>query len=212
MTAQFGNCNPNLRLILLNNVHDPLTGRSRGIYDQTEESCVRGQTVYRYFPSKEALFETALRDLVQRNVQVLTWENDPRTIKVTSRADFEESMKALAERIVNTLMNPTFLELVKMIIADIGRSPLLGRLFRQAVPETVLGGIAAVLLRAQAAGVAAVPDPEIAVRLLIGPLLTYVLTDGLLSDGPPQPPDRERLAILVDQYLRSMPPHPGRST
>lgn len=212
MTAQFGNCNPNLRLILLNNVHDPLTGRSRGIYDQTEESCVRGQTVYRYFPSKEALFETALRDLVQRNVQVLTWENDPRTIKVTSRADFEESMKALAERIVNTLMNPTFRGLVKMIIADIGRSPQLGRLFRQTVPETVLGGIAAVLLRAQAAGVAAVPDPEIAVRLLIGPLLTYVLTDGLLSDGPPQPPDRERLAILVDQYLRSMPPHPGRST
>lgn len=172
----------------------------------TAAAGVSKQTVYSYFPSKEELFETVLRDLVNRNVRILASEHDPQTIPVASRSDFEEAMQELAMRIVSSLMHPTYLGLVKMIISDIGRSPQLRRLFRQSVPEGVIASIAAMLDRARQAAVAVVPDTEAAARLFIGPLLTYVLMDGLLADGPPQPPTRARLEALVAQYLVSIPP------
>jgi hypothetical protein len=48
-------------------------------------------------------------------------------------------------------------------------------------------------------------DTEAAARLLAGSLLTYVFGEGLFRpDGVPQPPAPERVAALVQLFLRGM--------
>lgn len=171
----------------------------------TAAAGVSKQTVYSYFSSKENLFETVLRDLVARNVQIIAQEHDPEHMKVSSREEFATSLKEVAARIVHSLMQPEYLRLVKVIIAEFGRSPQLAQHFRHAVPERIMMGIIRMLNHAREAGVARIPDTEIAARLFIGPLLTYVLLDGLLAGhDSPQPPARERLDMLVDQYLETI--------
>lgn len=45
-------------------------------------------------------------------------------------------------------------------------------------------------------------NTEAASRMFVGPLLTYVLMDGLfVGDGPPRPPAPERIEELVDLFV-----------
>lgn len=48
-------------------------------------------------------------------------------------------------------------------------------------------------------------DTDAASRAFVGPLLTYVLLDGLfVGDGPPRPPSSERIEAAVDLFMKSI--------
>lgn len=87
------------------------------------------------------------------------------------------------------MMDPDYVALVRVVIAETPRLPSLGRLFRSAVPERVLKNVSALLEAARDNGVVGAVDTDAASRAFVGPLLTYVLLDGLfVGDGPPCPP------------------------
>ncbi len=48
-------------------------------------------------------------------------------------------------------------------------------------------------------------DTDAASRMLVGALLTYAIYDGLLiGDGPPRPPEPERIEGVVDLFMKAI--------
>jgi hypothetical protein len=102
-------------------------------------------------------------------------------------------------------MQPTYLGLLRLLIAELPRFPTLGALFFQAVPQQGGGFLMALLKSAQAHGIITCDDREAAIRLFVGSLLTYVLGDGLLATaGIPPVPSPERVDALVRVFLRAI--------
>lgn len=77
-------------------------------------------------------------------------------------------------------MQPDYLALIRVVIAETPRLPQLGSLFRSALPERVLGNVSAILEKAREGGVIGTVDTDAASRMLVGALLTYAIYDGLL--------------------------------
>jgi TetR/AcrR family transcriptional repressor of mexJK operon len=114
-------------------------------------------------------------------------------------------LSSLAHGLIVSLMQPDYLALIRVVIAETPRLPQLGSLFRSAVPERVLENVSTTLESAQTNGVIAAVDADAASRMFVGTLLTYAILDGLLvGDGPPRPPAPERVEAVVDLYMKAI--------
>jgi TetR/AcrR family transcriptional regulator, mexJK operon transcriptional repressor len=168
------------------------------------EARVSKQTIYAHFPSKEAL----LADVVQN--LVLPSEGAPHPARrppLKSHADLRRAVRGLAKMIVERLMQPEYLSLLRVIAAATPSFPELSAMFREAVPERVLGLVSSFLSEAQAKGLVEVPDTRAAARLLVGPLLTFAIMNGLLvPDDQRQPPTTSELNGIVELFLRAVSP------
>ena len=169
------------------------------------EAGVSKQTLYAYYPSKEELLFDVLRHMVEDGAQgrlPVGLEG----ISPHGREELRQVLVTVAHGLISALMDANYVALVRIVIAETPRLPHLGRLFRSAVPERVLGGIGALLERAHREGTIGEVDPDLAARAFVGPLLTYVLMDGLfVGDGPPRTPAAERIDEGVDLFLRIIP-------
>lgn len=165
---------------------------------------VSKETLYKYFPSKEELLADVLRHLiadVSRDGSSVGTGGVP----IEDRGDLREALLDLACRFVDDLMRPEYLALVRVIINETPRLPQLGDLFRSTVPENAFKSVSVILSRAQEKDLTRFADPEAAARLFVGPLLTYVLLDGLLEgEGPPQKPSSDRIEAVVDLYMQAI--------
>jgi TetR/AcrR family transcriptional regulator, mexJK operon transcriptional repressor len=169
------------------------------------EAGVSKQTLYAYYPSKEDLLFDVLRRMVEERARVGLPEalagDSPR-----GREELRRTLDSVARGLISALMDENYVALVRIVIAETPRLPHLGRLFRSAVPERVLGGVGALLERAHREGAIRKVDAELAARAFVGPLLTYVLMDGLfIGDGPPRPPAPERIQETVELFMRMIP-------
>lgn len=169
------------------------------------EAGVSKQTLYAYYPSKEELLFDVLRDLIEDGGPQEEGFAVARGASLGSRKEVGDALSSLAEGLVSALMSPEYVALVRVVIAETPRLPRLGELFRSAVPERVLGGVADLLRRAQEDGVIGPVDADAASRMFVGPLLTYVLMDGLfVGDGPPRPPAPERVEEVVGLFMKAV--------
>jgi AcrR family transcriptional regulator len=167
------------------------------------EAGVSKQTLYVYYPSKEELLADVLRHLIHGD--------PPSPLPVADRADLRSpedirrALSALAHSLIANLMQPDYLALTRVVVAETPRLPRLGLLFRSAVPERVLSSIAAILTGGSANGAIRSVDADAASRMLAGGLLTYALLDGLfIGDGPPRPPAPERIEAVVDLLMQAL--------
>jgi TetR/AcrR family transcriptional repressor of mexJK operon len=169
------------------------------------KASVSKQTLYRYHASKEDLFTAVLQTLtVQR-----FWHDVPEALDaraVDSRPDVQALLTSSAHSIVTHLMQPTYLALLRILIAEAPRFPDLAAQFHTAVIAQGEEALAGIVQRAERAGVLAPTAPDLVARLLVGALLTYVFADGLLTPGDqPRPPDTETITALVQLVLRALP-------
>jgi TetR/AcrR family transcriptional repressor of mexJK operon len=171
----------------------------------TAEAGVSKQTVYSYFASKEELFAEVLRHLIEEETpeQFTKPTTEPR---LESRAALQRALTELAHSLIESLMSPTYLAMIRMTLSELQRFPQLGRYFREAVPERMMEKPAALLRYAHDHRIASVPDLDAAIRLFMGPLIMHVLLDGLLlTDAEPQPPTPERITQLVTHFMQAIP-------
>jgi TetR/AcrR family transcriptional repressor of mexJK operon len=162
------------------------------------EAGVSKQTLYVYYPSKEELLADVLRYLIHENPQnQLPVLGD---VSLRTSNEVRRALSALAQALIANLMQPDYLALIRVVIAETPRLPQLGALFRSVVPERVLGNISVILKSAREGGVIGDVDAEAASRMFAGALLTYAILDGLLvGDGPPPPPTPPPLKVGVKQ-------------
>jgi TetR/AcrR family transcriptional repressor of mexJK operon len=167
------------------------------------EAGVSKQTLYVYYSSKEELLVDVMRHLIYENPQ-----NRLPTVDDVSLGTSDEVRRAfssLAHGLIESIMQPDYLALIRVVIAETPRLPQLGSLFRSAVPERILENVSTILESAQTNGVIGAVDPDAASRMLVGAMLTYAIYDGLLvGDGPPRPLAPERVEAIVDLYMKAI--------
>lgn len=170
------------------------------------EADVAKQTLYRYYPNKEALFTAILRQLLSAQLPAaLTL--DVVHVPLASRADLEVALRAFAQASLASALQPESLALLRLIVAETPSVPHLAALVRAAIAERGGVTVRGLLERAQRLGLVAVPDVDVAARLFVGGVLTYVFSEGLFAPaGVPVPPPPARLAALVQVFVRAVAP------
>ena len=157
---------------------------------------VSKQTLYVYFPSKVALLSAVvLEELADYGFEHA--DSGP----PLSLNDLRTQLLRLAKLFIGKLMQPDALSLLRLLIGEAVHLPELRGVVRGAFPARLLERVEALLGAAQAAGVIHTPDLNLSARMLIGPVISFVVLGGLLSEHPPAPPSEDTLARLVNLFL-----------
>lgn len=143
------------------------------------EANVSKQTLYRYYGSKDELFVAVLTGLTAEPVKAQVERLMP-TSPLT-RSELEASLLTLATGALEVLLNPTYLALLRIVIAESEGFPELAGMFRSTVIARGAGSITSLLTSEHVAPLVSIPEIAPALRLLVGPLLSYVL-GALLGD------------------------------
>jgi len=172
----------------------------------TAAAGVSKQTVYVYYPSKRALFADVLEQasVGHPEFQALDYL---RTAHPASRAELQEVLTQLAQRVLQTMLQPEYISLLRALIPEVRSHPELGELFREVVARRSLQSVGQLLEDAAHRGIIGQVDTDAAARLFVGPILTYLVLDGLLSAREPaQQPDAASIESIVALVVAAFPP------
>ncbi|BBL79186.1 hypothetical protein RxyAA322_10400 [Rubrobacter xylanophilus] len=170
--------------------------------DIAAEAGVSKQTLYAYYASKEDLLVDVLRQIVMEGPRApLQGLED---LEVGSEEELREVLVERLKGIAGIMMSAEYLALIRIVIAEVPQLPGLGDLFRSTIPEKGIKLFSELLERTNAQGVTAVPDSEVAARMLVGSIATYALLDGLLNPGNPRPLPDERIHAIVNTYMKTI--------
>lgn len=172
----------------------------------TKEAGVSKQTVYSYYDSKEDL----LYDVFQHLISEIDIENKfqlTHNIEINNIGELTSILEMVAEKISKNLAQPEYLGMTRIILAEIVYFPQLGTLFKEAVPTQVIGTITSILSHANKKDLIKIKeaDLDVVARMLIGPLLTYILLDGLLvPKDQVTVPSQEKIASIIHYFIKSI--------
>jgi len=119
---------------------------------------VSKQTVYKQFADKQTLF----RDIVTSIVAEVADPVAQQVASLTSSGDLEASLRDLARRLLAQVIQPRVMQLRRLVIAEAGRFPDLGRLFYQRGPGRTIDALAAAFESLAARGALQLEDPQLA--------------------------------------------------
>jgi len=157
---------------------------------------VSKQTLYTYFPTKVDLLHEILTEELG-GIQVGTGAMPT----LSSVADLRLVLLQFARRLTGSLLHPDALAMIRLVMGEAFRIPEVRETVRDAVPVRALHGIAAIVAKADELGLITAPDPDLAARMLLGPIMTYVAIDGFLQTEVVTPPTAEKLERIVDYFL-----------
>jgi AcrR family transcriptional regulator len=162
----------------------------------TAEAGVSKQTLYAYFPTKVDLLTT----IVAEQLSQLSLDRPPNAT-MTSLSELRELMVAFSVALTDRMTTPEAIALVRLLLGEAFRVAELRLLVRDALPGQLLARTQRLLLQAEAAGLISVPHPDLSARMFIGPLMSYVVLDGVIGNQEVRGPDRATLEYLVDSFL-----------
>ena len=173
----------------------------------TQAAGISKQTLYVYFPSKEDLFEEVLQEMVKR-IQDLVQGQTVADLPAgpAGLVALETQLVKLAMGVLGIMMQPDYLALLRIILAEGARFPYLNQLFQTNVPQRGLQALIFLLSKGQAQNLIEIEDYEIAGRAFIGPMFTFAVLDGLfLPPGKvPQVPEQAKVEKLIRIYLNGI--------
>ena len=160
------------------------------------------ETLYRHYASKEELFVDVLGNLTLEQPGL-----SARLSEMPALHDLQslrQALSTLAREILSIMIQPEYLALLRVIIAETPRFPQLGQLFRATVPERGLFMLTALLRQAREQNIIADVDLDAATRALLGGLLTYALLDIFFAGEDAHPPSLERADAVVEVIMRAL--------
>lgn len=160
---------------------------------------VSKQTLYSYFPTKVDLLAEVLNGTAQQ-----LFPNLPAPQHIESVAELRTTLLNFAIRLTQTMMSEQGIALFRLVLGEAFRVPELRELVQMALPRQLLGRVGQILELAHETDLIRLPDPDLAPRLFLGPVMTYVALDGFLSARPAPTPSPETLARLTDAFLTSV--------
>lgn len=161
----------------------------------TAAAGISKRTLYRYYPSKEALLADAVFQITLGNRGGLPV--NPDELHFGSAADLERLLTWIACDIVAHHKDPEFLGLMRIIIAETPRVPRIADQFRAALIEPGFAFLSAIIDRARACGVVTTAETAAAVRLFMGSLLFATYVYGLMTAEPPRGLTRAEIEAQV---------------
>ena len=163
----------------------------------TAAAGVSKQTLYAYFPTKADL----LADVISDALEDLAGGR-PGQPRIESVSDLRITLLSFATNLLRAILAPEFVALMRLILGEAFRIPELWLGVRQALPLRMLADTAELVRGAIENGIIKPVSPELAARMLIGPLMTYVALDGFLgTEEHPNPPTQAELEAIVDCFL-----------
>ena len=162
---------------------------------------VSKETLYRYYASKEDLFMDVVRSLTTDRLHLAQWTE--RSTEPMSRQDLRMLLRAIARQVLETMVQPEYQAIARLMLAELPRFPELGPLFRQTVPEPATRALLTLLRQGQAHGVVRehIDLPMIG-RMFFSTLLSYGVLDGLLSNTQtPHMPEAGVIDTFVDHIM-----------
>jgi len=160
------------------------------------EAGVSKQTLYTYFPTKIELLASVLYGGIS---EISLPSGEP--ITLTNRDDLRRALIGFSVQITRNLLDPEAIALVRLVLGEVFRVVELRKVFRDALPGQLLAQVQGLLVRAAGLGLIRLSDPDLAARMFVGPLMTYIALDGFLSAEPATPPSVRQLEKLVDAFL-----------
>jgi TetR/AcrR family transcriptional repressor of mexJK operon len=144
-----------------------------------EEANVSKQTLYRHYGSKDQLFVGVLVSMTSDRLRQDVADLLP-TYQLT-RPELADALVGVARAIVDFLLAPEYLALMRVVIAEVRDFPELAATFRSSVVVRGAAALANLLSSQHVAPLVSVRDLEPALRVFVGPLLSYLL-EALLED------------------------------
>ncbi|RCJ18205.1 TetR family transcriptional regulator [Nostoc minutum NIES-26] len=161
----------------------------------TAAAGVSKTTVYSYFQDKEGLFIALVERLAQENYREAFSPQDSQLLQGEPHIVLRRLAKSIVEQINN---QRELLNLVRLIIGESGRFPLLAQVFVRNVDKPVLELLSqyfAAHLELQ------LPDPQVAARIFLGTLVHFVILQEMLHCQEILPMERDR---LIDNLINLM--------
>lgn len=164
------------------------------------------ETLYRYYPGKEDLFVDVLRSLTVERADLRQFMHGAPSPK--SVPELRTLLRVVAREILENMLQPDYLAVIRLMMAEVPRFPQLGTLFRQTVPEPAMDYLLTILRNAQTNGVIRQnKDLETIRRMFLGTLLTYAIFDGLwLTAQAPQMPEASSIDAIVENIVELISP------
>jgi AcrR family transcriptional regulator len=172
---------------------------------------VSKQTLYRYYQHKEALFIATMQHMVFEQTTT-TMFIELRQTPIESLPQLEHALLTWASVMLEHILQPDYLALVRVLIAELPRFPSLGSLFFSVLPQEGGSLVKALLERALAQGVIAAVDLDAAIQLFVGSLLMPMIGALVRFDTSLQPPAPQHVSTLVHLFLHGVARHTERET
>jgi TetR/AcrR family transcriptional repressor of mexJK operon len=127
--------------------------------DEIAESAgVSKQTVYKHFADKKGLFF----EIVSTTVDEVSDPVHELVVGLEDSGDVEADLQDLARRQLAMVMQPRLMQLRRLVIAEVGRFPELGRTFYERGPGRTIEALASAFGRLAQRGALRLDDPLLA--------------------------------------------------
>jgi len=138
-------------------------------------AAVSKQTVYKHFSDKETLFRAVVTNVVRARDGGISPD-----LLSTGDGPVEERLGSFARGFLKGVMQPQVLKLRRLVTAEAGRFPELGRSFYDLGPKRAAGEIAVALRHAAEQHGTTLEDPELAAEHLLSLILSIPLNQAML--------------------------------
>jgi AcrR family transcriptional regulator len=160
-------------------------------------AAVSKQTVYKYFVDKETLFHQLITSTVGATGREAAGEP-----VLTGDHPFVEELRVFARRLLHGVMQPKVLGLRRVVIAEAGRFPSLGRTFYDLTLARTIDRVGAALTPLADAGALDINNPRLAAEQLIWLVLSTPLNRAMLL-GDDHGVDAEELDRYADAGIET---------
>ena len=154
-------------------------------------AAVSKQTIYKHFGDKERLFTAIVTSRVDE-------ASDPVhdvVVGLRNTGDLEADLRDLARQLLARVVQPSLIQLRRLVISEAGRFPELGRTFHERGPGRTIAALGAAFERLASEGALRLDDPQLAAEHFNWLIMSIPLNRAMFF-GDDEIPD----AITVERY------------
>ncbi len=161
-------------------------------------AAVSKQTVYKQFADKQSLFREIVADTVAEVADPVAQQ----VACLRDSSDLEADLLDLAHALIAQVIKPRVMQLRRLVIAEAGRFPDLGRLFYERGPARTIAALATAFQHLAARGALQADDPQTAAEHFNWLVMSTPLNRVMLC-GDTELPDRASHSHYADAGTRA---------
>ena len=161
--------------------------RGTSMDEIAEAATVSKQTVYKHFADKKRLFF----EIVSATVDEVSDPVHDLVVNLRDSGDVEADLRDLARRQLAMVMQPRLMRLRRLVIAEAGRFPELGKTFHERGPGRTIEALASAFERLAARGALQLDDPALAAAHFNWLVMSIPLNQAMFFGDTSAPSTRE---------------------